>query len=352
MALAAWLVAGAVFLPIMLAAPVLAHGIAPTPGSLVDVLLAWSLEAHVVLPLLGAALLYRWAVGPVRRAHPANPVPRFRSLAWYGGLLVIFIALESPIGTYDTTLFSVHMVQHLLLTLVAAPLLALGAPITLLLRVSSSSTRRRIILPILHSRVLRVISFPVVTWLVFAGVMWGSHSRLVRRVARQRGDPRLRTRSLPGGRLALLVAGRWGRSIALAPATPSPNRLPVPGHAAIVIPRAGHLLGARGSLPALRHPRPTVGPVPLDDQQIAGGIMWAGGDMAFLIALILAVWVWLKAEESEGRRSDARLDRETARLDREAAAPSTARPPPPPLQPPPRPLTAAAPTATADAPDR
>jgi cytochrome c oxidase assembly factor CtaG len=67
------------------------------------------------------------------------------------------------------------MVQHLLLTMVAAPLLALGAPITLLLRVSSPETRRRRILPVLHSRLLRAISFPVVTWIVFAAVMWGSH---------------------------------------------------------------------------------------------------------------------------------------------------------------------------------
>ena len=47
---------------------------------------------------------------------------------------MLFVALASPIGTYDTTLFSVHMVQHLLLTMVAAPLLVMGAPITLLLR--------------------------------------------------------------------------------------------------------------------------------------------------------------------------------------------------------------------------
>src|SRR6185312_10134907 len=104
-----------------------------------------------------------------------NPVPRFRVWCWFGGLAVLFVALASPIATYDTTLFSVHMVQHLLLTLVAAPLLALGAPITLLLRVCSASTRQRLVLPILHSRVLRVLSFPVVTWVLFAGVMWASH---------------------------------------------------------------------------------------------------------------------------------------------------------------------------------
>src|SRR5688572_25283682 len=117
---------------------VVAHGVAPAPASAVDVLLAWSIEAHVVLPLLAAALLYRWAARRVDAAHPLNPVPRYRSWCWHAGLLVLFVALASPIATFDATLFWVHMVQHLLLTLVAAPLLALGAPITLLLRVSSA----------------------------------------------------------------------------------------------------------------------------------------------------------------------------------------------------------------------
>jgi putative membrane protein len=298
----------------------LAHGTAPTPGSIVDVLLAWSLEAHVVLPLLGAALLYRWALGTVNRAHPGNPVPRYRLLAWYGGLAVIFVALASPIGTYDTTLFSVHMVQHLLLTLIAAPLLALGAPITLLLRVSSADTRRRLILPVLHSRVTRVISFPVVTWLAFAGVMWASHfSPLF--------DASLDNEAIHVFEHALYLGAALLFWWPVVGADPSPWRLPHPariGYLFLGMPQSSFLGLAIFSAPGVLYPHYATlvrswGPTPLADQQLAGGIMWAGGDLVFLIALILAVWVWLRAEEAEGRRSDARLDREAARLDREAA---------------------------------
>jgi len=71
---------------------------------------------------------------PDDRAHPANPVPRRRTVAFLAGLLAIAVALLSGIERYDTTLFSIHMVQHVLLTMVAAPLIALGAPITTLLR--------------------------------------------------------------------------------------------------------------------------------------------------------------------------------------------------------------------------
>jgi hypothetical protein len=67
------------------------------------------------------------------------------------------------------------MVQHVLLMLVAAPLIALSAPVTLLLRLSAPATRQRRILPVLHSRVVRVLAFPVVAWVIFAAMMWGTH---------------------------------------------------------------------------------------------------------------------------------------------------------------------------------
>ena len=54
------------------------------------------------------------------------------------------------------------------------------------------------------------------------------------------------------------------------------------------------------------------GPTPLEDQQLAGGIMWAGGDLAFVVALVLAVAAWLRHEERENLREDARLARQRA----------------------------------------
>ena len=70
------------------------------------------------------------------------------------------LALNSPIEAYDGILFSDHMVQHMLLMLVAAPLLLLGAPATLALRAASPSVRRAL-LRVLHSRIMAVITFPL-----------------------------------------------------------------------------------------------------------------------------------------------------------------------------------------------
>jgi len=307
---------------------VLAHGVAPASRSLLDVLLSWSLEAHVVLPLVAAALLYRWAVTRVNGAHPANPVPRFRVWCWYAGLGVLFVALASPIATFDTTLFSVHMIQHLLLTLAAAPLLALGAPITLLLRLSSASTRQRLILPVLHSRLLRIASFPVVTWTLFAGVMWASHFSGLYDASLDSEVVHVVEHALYLG-VGLLF---WWPVVG---ADPSPWRLPHPARIAYLflgMPQSSFLGLAIFSAPDVLYPHYASlvrawGPTPLADQQLAGGIMWVGGDLVFLIAMILAVAVWLRAEEAEGRRSDARLDREAdiaARRSARAAGPAPA----------------------------
>ena len=140
----------------------LAHGLAPPEPDASILLTGWSFDPTVWLPVLLAATVYLLAVRQVDGAHPDNPVPRRRVAYWLVGLGALILALQSPIERYDTTLFSIHMVQHLLLTMVAAPLLVLSAPITLLLRAASSRARKRWILPVLHSRVVRILSFPVI----------------------------------------------------------------------------------------------------------------------------------------------------------------------------------------------
>jgi cytochrome c oxidase assembly factor CtaG len=80
----------------------------------------------VVAGLLVAAIGWFALVRRVRRRHPDTPVPAARTVAFLGGLGAIAVALMSGIERYDTTLFSVHMVQHLLIGDLAPLLLALG----------------------------------------------------------------------------------------------------------------------------------------------------------------------------------------------------------------------------------
>jgi putative copper resistance protein D len=103
-------------------------------------------------------------------------VPRRRSAAFVGGMVAIAFALLSGIDQYDTTLFSIHMVQHVLLTLLrraAHRALAHPSPCCCVSRRRTDTPAW--ILPVLHSRVMRFLAFPVVAWVLFAAAMWVSH---------------------------------------------------------------------------------------------------------------------------------------------------------------------------------
>ncbi len=302
---------------------VAAHGqvpVEPTPSILIE---GWSFLADVWLPVILLALVYWQARSMVNRRHPGNPVPRWRLWSWLAGLGAIILALASPIEFYDTTLFSVHMVQHLLLSFVAAPLLVLAAPITLLLRVASPEARRRWILPLLNSRVVGVISQPLVAWVLFAGVMWFTHfSPLF--------DAALEDFTLHRLEHALFLVTAllfWWPVIG---ADPSPHRLGYGArvlYLAVGMPLSSFLGLVIFSAPTVLYPHYATlerswGPTALVDQQVAGGIMWGAGDAAFVLALLLTVAAWMRHEEREAVREDARLARRKAAAATTAPAPS------------------------------
>lgn len=290
-----------------------AHGVADAPPVPAMLLIGWSFDVEVWLPVLLAAWGYLLLVRSVDRAHPANPVPRKRVWCWLAGLGVLLVATQSVIGAYDTTLFTFHMTQHLLLTMVAPPLLLLGAPVTLLLRAASPEARQDLILPVLHSRVVRLVSHPIVAWGQFAVVMWASHFTGLFDAALDDPLIHLLEHALYLGSALLF----WWPVVAVDPA---PRRLSHPmriGYLLAGMPFSSFLGLAIFSATHVLYPHYATlqrgwGQSPLVDQQWAGGIMWAGGDLMFLVAVVAAVVAWMRAEEEEGRRVDAILDRDRA----------------------------------------
>jgi putative membrane protein len=295
-------------------ASVLAHGadslLPPVPA---DVVLDWGFDPLIAIPLVLVAAAYLWAVHHVDAAHPGNPVPRARTIAFLAGLATIEIALQSIVERYDTTLFSDHMLQHVLLTLVASPLLALGAPITLLLRVTRTEPRRRFILPVLHSRIVRVLAFPVVSWALFAAVMWGTHFSPL--FERSLEEPFIHDLE----HLLFLSAGLlfWWPAIALDPA---PWRMPHPVRAMYLflqMPQNTFLALAiySASAPLYAHYanlQLTWGPNALVDQRLAGGLMWIIGDLVFVSAIVLVIAGWMRFEERNTGRREAHADAQLA----------------------------------------
>src|SRR5207245_2515294 len=141
--------------------------LAGDPARLGTILRSWQLDYGITSALIVSAGLYVWGVRRVRRRSGVGSHQRSRTVLFVSGLGVIYLALQSPIDTYSGLLLSVHMVQHLMLTMVAPPLLLAGAPITLALQAASTETRRRILLPVLRSRAVRFASLPALGWGLF-----------------------------------------------------------------------------------------------------------------------------------------------------------------------------------------
>jgi putative copper resistance protein D len=301
-------------LGVLFAAPsaVLAHGTGAPAPTFPAILFAWSFDPLLVFGLVAVGVAYGWAVRRVNRAHPSNPHPGYRSWLFGGGLLTIGVALMSPIEAYEGLLFSVHMVQHMLLELVAAPLLLAGAPITLTLRVARPSARRRL-LSVLQSRVMHVISFPVVAWILFAAVNWGWHFSVFY-------DQALENQMLHYLQHATFLGAAllfWWPVIG---ADPSPWRLPHPVrllYLFLAMPQNSFLGVALMSASTALYPHYVTnvrdwGMSPLEDQQLGGVIMWVVGDLAFLAGMAFIVVVWMRHEERRTVRLDARLAAERA----------------------------------------
>ena len=317
--------AGTIVAGALAATPVSAHGPVPdAPPSAATLLLGWTFPPLPTLAILATVVWWAWATRRVNAAHPDNPVPRVRTLAFVAAMAALALALLSGIERYDTTLFSVHMVQHLLLTMVAAPLIAIAAPITLILRLSAPDARRRVVLPVLHSRAVRFLAFPVIAWLAFAVVMWGAHFSPLFDLALENPLAHDLEHALFLG-TALLF---WWP---VAAADPSPSRLAHPSrtlYTFLQMPQntflAVIILGATVPLyehyASLQIPWPGWTMTALDDQRLAAGIMWVGGDLLFIAAVAAVVWGWMRAEEANTARADRRADAELAAIRAREAA--------------------------------
>ena len=284
-----------------------------------------------ILLLAVLAGLYLWGV---RRAEAAPPTsgsggrragrrwPRGRTAWFLLGVAALAVALLSPIHELGHVFLWVHMVQHLLIMMVAAPLLALGAPVTLALAAASPPTRARVLLPALRSRPAAILGHPLLSWSLFVAVLVGTHFSPLYELALERPAAHAIEHALYLGSALLF----WWPVVG---ADPAPGRLSHPLRlvyvvgagppntiVALAIYSAGEIL-----YPAYARVERTWGPGPLDDQRLGAVLMWLVGDLLLLVAAILVLAAWLRHD----RRLEARLD---ARLERSAGRTADRAPPP------------------------
>jgi putative copper resistance protein D len=289
----------------------LAHGSGKPSPTVNNLLTAWEPDWLLGATLLITAWAYASAVRSVNRAHPGAPFPRRRVAFFAAGVAVLVLATMSPIAAYDGELLTVHMWQHMLITLVAAPLLLLGTPVTLALRAASSRTRKNVLLPVLHGRLVKALTFPVFAWLALAGTMWISHFSPFYNAS-------LENEWLHRLEHAWYVAAAllfWWPAIGLDPTAWRMNhpirmlyiflQMPQNSFLGLAFYSSGHVLYNHYA-----SSERTWGPSPLSDQQFAGGLMWVVGDLFFLIALVCLAVSWIRHEERRTKVLDAALERE------------------------------------------
>ena len=264
----------------------------------------WPLDPLVISGLLVAGIAYVRADRRVRGERRGRPLRRRSFLT---GLAVVFAALQSPIDAGAGTSFAVHMVQHLLLTMVAAPLLVLGAPVTLALQATTPRRRRRL-LSALRSAPVRLFSAPIVAWSLFIGVLWGTHfSALYELTLRSPGIHALE--HLVYLSTAVLF---WIPVVGLDPA---PAGLSHPArilYLFLAMPAMAFLGLALFSANHVVYPTYAAIEGPsraLADQRLAGALMWTGTMFLIVPALGFVLLDWMRADDRAARRIDARLQR-------------------------------------------
>jgi len=285
----------------------LGHGHLPQADSFGDFIREWNFAPEVVIPL--GALLGLYMVGRGRLMDRAKYSTKAggRTALFLLGMGALALALMSPIDTFSQDLFFVHMVQHLLLTMVAAPLLLLSAPVAEYMwalpdpvRLSAGRwlSRRGVV-----RQALKGATMPVAAWLLFGAVMWSWHVPDAYDAALRSGVVHL------AEHLTMFGAGVlfWWPVIGPPPLRtllPYPLRFLYLFMAMFQSIILGSILTFAGDS-IYSYYRESPGHFGLslaDDQQLAGILMWLPGSFIHLTALLTLLYLWLDREEREKAR--------------------------------------------------
>jgi cytochrome c oxidase assembly factor CtaG/cytochrome c2 len=277
---------------------VIAHGMAAAS------LEHWDLQPLVVVPLLATLAIY--ALGLTRlwtRAGTGRGISRWEASSFAAGWLTTVVAVVSPMAWVSEILFSVHMTQHTLLLLVAAPLLAFGQPLLACLWAFDAPTRERMARPFRGARVTatwRAVTAPLSVFLLQTAALWLWHIPSWYEAALHSATIHAleHVSLLVAGSLFwwAMVRGRYGRMgyglavvyvflTALHSGTLGAllTIAPDPWYATYV--RQAHAWGID----------------PLDDQQLAGILMWIPAGVIFIVLGLALLAAWLGESERRVR---------------------------------------------------
>lgn len=265
--------------------------------------------------LLLAALYLR---GVLRLHRRGDSWPAGRTVAWLLGCATLLFATSSGLGRYMPAMFSIHMIVHMLLSMLVPVLLVLGAPTTLALRAlpvagaGAPPGTREWLLAALHSRVSRFFTNPIVAAVVFVVGFYGLYfsSLFNAVVGSHAGHVAMNVHFLLSGYLFYWVV------IGIDP-TPRPisppaklvvvfAALPLHGFFGVLLMGMHDVLGESfyRSLQLSWH-TDLAG-----DQRLGGGITWAAGELPLLIVMVALLVQWTRTDRRTAKRFDRAEERD------------------------------------------
>jgi cytochrome c oxidase assembly factor CtaG len=298
-------------------------GLPPLRGSQ---LLSTQFDFVPVAMIVAALALYLWGVKRNNALHPRHPWSAGKTAAWIGALFCTGVAIFSFVGVYDGELFWDHMVQHLILIMVAAPLFAIASPLELAWR-STTGTAHIVVTEALRSRVATFLGNPIVAFVLYAVVIPVSHLTVWYNYT-------LTHESVHNAEhlVFLLVGYMFWRQIF----GNDPNRyrlhpalqffylfmaIPIDTFTGLSLAGASHEM-----FPAYFATHRTWGPSYVTDLHVGGDIMWVVGDTLMLWPMIPVALRWMHMDERRAVRIDRELDAQ-ALAEAAAAGPVPDHPP-------------------------
>jgi putative membrane protein len=258
--------------------------------------------AVVVLVVAAAAAVWylraQWSLAARGRHWSAK-----RTVAFLSGLVGIVIALQSPVASFTMEYFQAHVIQHLLLMIIAPPLLAMGAPMTLALQTSTRSGKIRL-LTLLNSRPFKVLTHPLPVWFLYYFSMFAFFLTFAINYAMEH----MWLMDLVNVGFLLASTIFWWPLVGLDPV---PHWQMSHGLRMVSL-LIGVPIEAFLALALLSDSHPVASMYTLSSTHAGAAILWVGAELFTFLALIPVFVQWVRSEERKTAREDARMDAELA----------------------------------------
>ncbi|MET9407927.1 cytochrome c oxidase assembly protein [Streptomyces sp. NPDC002935] len=277
--------------------------------------LVWSPDPFFLIACLLGLGLYGWGV--VRLARRGDAWSWGRTASFFIGVLTVLLVTCTRLNDYGMVMFSVHMVQHMVISMLSPILILLGAPITLALRALPVAAKRgdkgprELLLMFLHSRYMRVVTHPAFTIPMFIASLYALYFSPI-------------FDFLMGSTTGHVVMMCHFLAVGLVffwpimGVDPGPHRpgylmrmlelfAGMPFHAFFGI---ALMMASQPMVESYKNPSASLGIDALADQTAAGGIAWAFSEIPSVLVLLALLFQWYGSEQRQAKRQDRAADRD------------------------------------------